>query len=113
LYTISDDPFNNTNNAKIKYDGFPVYSTRNGYRLPSYHRADVAFNRTVTTRKGRISKWNFSIFNLYNRRNVLYVKVNSEFYNYDRQTQTYNVRQKLVPKSLFPIVPSASYALSF
>ena len=111
LYKIADDPF--YYGPRNKFDGFPVYSTRNGYRLPSYHRADVAFNKTITTKKGRIRKWSFSIFNLYNRKNVLYVKVSAKFDVYDNKTKIYYSKQILVPKSLFPIIPSVSYSLSF
>lgn len=111
LYSIADDPFNTT--SRTKFESFPIYTTRNGYRLPAYHRADIGLNYTSISNKGRIRKWNFSIFNLYNRRNILYIKVLSEAYDYNVQTGTFKRRQVLVPKSLFPIIPSISYSISF
>ncbi|NJN35557.1 MAG: hypothetical protein HC817_16160 [Saprospiraceae bacterium] len=48
---------------------FFLYTERNNFRLPIYHRADIAFNRTSFTQKGRRKTWSFSVFNVYNRRN--------------------------------------------
>ena len=111
LYQIADDPFNTT--GRTKFDGLPIYTTRNGYRLPAYHRADIGLNYTSITHKGRIKKWSFSVFNLYNRNNILYIKVQSQLYDYNVQTKEFKRRQVLVPKSLFPIIPSVSYSISF
>jgi outer membrane receptor for ferrienterochelin and colicin len=89
-----------------------IYSKRNGYRMPDYHRADIAFNNTKITKKGRKRVWSFSIFNVYNRANPSYVVVATER-TFDNSTQKYSFKQQLVAKSIFPIVPSVSYSLSF
>ena len=89
----------------------PIYSRRNGYRLPAYHRADIGFNRKTITKKGYVKTWNFGIYNLYNRRNILYVEIVTQRDFTGLNTFTY--RQVLRPKSLFPIIPSVSYSLSF
>lgn len=50
----------------------PVYSGRNTYRYPDYHRLDISFSyRSSKSQKnhGRRSEWNFSIYNLYARKN--------------------------------------------
>jgi hypothetical protein len=92
----------------------PIYTKRNGYRLPSYHRADVAFNRTTISAKGRKKTWSFSVFNLYNRRNILYVEMVSQR-DYDGVNRRFlnSFSQQLKAKSLLPIVPSISYSVSY
>lgn len=89
----------------------PIYSRRNGYRLPAYHRADIGFNRKTITKKGFVKTWHFGIYNLYNRRNILYVEIVTQRDFTGLNTFTY--KQVLRAKSLFPIIPSISYSLSF
>ena len=50
----------------------PIYSERNGSRMPDYHRLDLAANYT-TKPNGKKSYWtiNLGIFNAYGRRNPL------------------------------------------
>ena len=102
------------NNFSFHANQLPIYTTRNGYRLPSYHRGDIAFNKTNITSKGRKRTWSFSIFNVYNRRNILYVEiVSAREYDAVNRRFTNNYIQELKAKSLFPIIPSVSYSLSF
>lgn len=69
---------------KYKYAGNEVviYSDRNKYRMPPYHRMDVAITLGENLRKRRMWKgsWTFSIYNLYGRNNpysVFYRKIPS------------------------------------
>jgi hypothetical protein len=90
-----------------------IYSKRNAYRMPDYNRADVAFNRTTLTKKGRQKTWSFSFFNVYNRANPAYVIVVNERISFDRMTGISEYKQTLQQKSIFSIIPSVSYSLSF
>ncbi len=51
---------------------FYSVSDKNSYRLPEYHRMDVAasYRFDMFNRKGKMNSVSFSIFNLYNRINV-------------------------------------------
>ena len=69
-------------------------------------------SHTKITKKGRKRVWSFSIFNVYNRANPSYVIVATER-AFDNSTNKYSYKQQLVAKSIFPIVPSVSYSLSF
>jgi hypothetical protein len=57
---------------------FSTYSDRNGYTLPTYHRLDLAV--TLKSKKYENQKckkvWVFSLFNIYNRKNIyaLFIK---------------------------------------
>ena len=58
------------------------FSERNEYRLPSYHRLDVAYTVGNGYKKGRKvrTSWTFSIYNLYFRKNAasLFYRRNSD-----------------------------------
>jgi outer membrane receptor for ferrienterochelin and colicin len=89
-----------------------IYSKRNEYRLPNYHRLDIGINRTHISKKGNKSVLSVSVFNAYNRNNIFYIiVVNERFKN--TQTGKEDIRQILKEKSLFPILPSVSYSKSF
>ena len=89
-----------------------IYSKRNEYRLPNYHRLDIGANRTTVSAKGRKRTLSFSVFNAYNRENVFYIVITNKN-TYNRQTGKEEISQVLKEKSLFPILPSISYSQSF
>ena len=79
------------------------YSSRNGYRMPAYHRLDIGINFKKKTKWGnRII--NVSFYNLYNRKNPFFLYIDTNYF-----TQQNEVRQI----SLFPIIPSISYIFKF
>ncbi len=89
-------------------NGLVVSAThRNNYRLPNYHRLDVA----ASYRK--IKKWGeweviFGVTNLYNKMNP------SFYYSSDVvDTDTGKVETKYYQKTLFPIMPTISYRVKF
>lgn len=57
---------------------FFTVTTKNGLRLPNYHRADISVNYKLLAgekgdpRRREIGSIGFSVFNLYNRKNVWY-----------------------------------------
>ncbi len=88
-----------------------VYTTRNGYRLPEYHRADVAINYTKQTKKGNTKTWSFSAFNVYNRQNVSYIRIETTATTDDKGVITYH--QHLKPVTAFGIIPGISFSKTF
>lgn len=79
-----------------------VYGERNGYRMPSYHRADVSI-KFSKQRKNWERAWVISAYNVYNRRNPFYI--------YSSTNSQGNAVFKQM--SLFPIIPSISYQFKF
>ena len=86
------------------------YSERNSFRMPPYHRMDISVNWTPKPKRKKAweSSWNFSIYNVYNRKNPYYIYFEtignvSEGY---LETQAKQV-------SLFPILPSITYNFKF
>jgi hypothetical protein len=90
-----------------------AYGDRNSSRMPNYHRADVSFTHTKETKKGNIRKLNFSIYNVYNRRNPHYliIRENGEWNEARREFD--NFRTEMLQVSLLPFLPSVYYSFTF
>lgn len=85
----------------------PVYSERNGERLPDYHRMDLS--ATIQSKKNKDrrfqSEWVFSIYNVYNRKNAFSIDFKQEE---SKPNETYAEKS-----SVFSIVPSFTYNFKF
>jgi hypothetical protein len=79
----------------------PYYTTRNGYRMPAYHRLDLS----ATWKLGDHASLNFSIYNAYNRMNPYAI--------YFRQMKSDPTKTEAVQITLFPFIPSVTYNLTF
>jgi len=77
------------------------YSGRNSFRMPAYHRADIGVN-FYRKKKWGTGVWNVSVYNLYNRWNPYFIFYTSE-----------DGKEVAKQVSLFPIIPSLSYAFKF
>jgi hypothetical protein len=95
--------------GRFEYAGMivPVYSSRNGARLPAYHRADIAFLLKSKEKEGKrwTGDWVFSIYNLYARHNAFSINFRQDE---DDPTKTYAEKTYL-----FGIVPSITYNFKF
>ena len=82
-----------------------LYTERNGYRMPAYHRMDIG---VTWLRKNTVkyeSSWNFSVYNLYGRENAYSITFRQ---NEDNPNVT-----EAVQTSLFRWVPSVTYNFKF
>jgi len=77
------------------------YGERNGYRLPAYHRLDLGVSASWRSTKAEHTL-NLSLYNVYGRRNVLYVTVAR-----DSEAQVFENQQF----SVLPFIPSLSYQI--
>lgn len=96
-------------NGYYSYNGIsiPTYEARNSSRLPSYHRLDLSskFTPPKSKKSSKIqSEWVFSIYNLYNRRNIqsLNFRQNSE-----------NNQNEALKLSIFGAIASITYNFKF
>lgn len=103
--------FGESNNLYYSDRSLPYISQRNNFRLPSYHRLDLGFNFHKQLRKG-IRTWSFGLYNAYNRFNPFMVYP-STTYHYNQTTNASETRRVLKQISLFPMIPSVSYAHKF
>lgn len=81
------------------------FGERGGFRMPAYHRLDVAINFHKETRWGERTL-TLGAYNAYNRKNPFFVMLTNE---YDGQT----ARPVFKQISLFPIIPAISYRFQF
>lgn len=82
-----------------------LYTERNGYRMPDYHRLDIGVNWLLAERRNFRSELNFSVYNAYARKNP-YSYIFSEDDNNAGQTKTTMVY-------LFSAIPSISWNFKF
>ena len=103
---VSDDPavYNDDNHIS---NSLSYVSSRNNFRMPNYHRADVSANFHRKFKKRNMRRTiNVSVYNLYNHQNP-YLTYTSSEYSYKGYSKA------LVQLSIFPILPSVAYTLYF
>jgi hypothetical protein len=85
----------------------PVYSDRNGARMPAYHRLDLSATLSPKQKKERKwqGEWVFSVYNAYNRHNAYSI-------NFQQEADDPNVSYA-VKTYLLPVVPSVTYNFNF
>ncbi len=85
----------------------PVYSDRNAYRMPDYHRMDMSVSLKSKEKPGR--KWNYdlnlSVYNLYARKNAWAI-------NFVQDETDPNVTYAEMTY-LFPIIPALTFNFNF
>ena len=89
--------------GKYEMDGntLYLYSSRNGDRMPDYHRMDIGATFIVADKKHWYSDINLSIYNLYNRKNAYTITF--------RESETNPGQTEAVRLALFGIVPSITW----
>lgn len=89
-----------------------VYGARNSFRMAPYHRADISctlYPKEEKQKNKRFeSNWNFSIYNLYNRKNPYFI-----YFGNDGNVQNGTLQIKAYQVSLFPILPSVTWNFKF
>lgn len=88
-----------------------IYGQKNSLRMKPYHRLDIGFSHTITTKRGNKAVWSYSLYNAYNH-------INPFDYYYDNDNDTndliYSNRPlQLYKIGLFSIIPSIAYKVYF
>jgi len=93
--------------GKYSVDGntLSLYTERNGYRMPDYHRLDIGV--TMMLRKTETSEMSltFSLYNAYNRKNAYTITF--------QESETNALNTEAVRLALFGVVPSITFNFSF
>ena len=97
---------------------FTEYTSRNGYRMQPYHRLDLSATYTPVKKKKFTSSWNFSIYNVYSRKNPYFIYFATE--NSEGESFTLadlsdggTAYPKAYQVSIFPILPSITWNFNF
>ena len=82
------------------------YGPRNSARIDPYHRIDLAATFTPNRRKANNfeSSWTFSVYNVYNRFNPLFI-----FPTFHTDAGTGTAQATAYKISMFPIIPSVTW----
>ncbi len=96
-----------TGRAEVGGKIIPIYSDRNAYRYPDYHRLDLSVTYLSKPKPGKKFNWdlNLSVYNAYNRHNTWSINFVQDNVN---TNQTY--AEKLY---LFGIIPSLTFNFHF
>ncbi len=89
-----------------------LYTDRNQFRMPAYHRLDFALKLKKKKEKG-IRTWELNIYNAYNRQNAYFIEIYPDFIYNEQTDELEYTKPKLWQRSLLPIIPSFSYSFSF
>ena len=99
---------------KYEYDGrqYVYYSDRNKYRLPDYHRLDIAitFDETLRLKQKWRGSWTLAIINLYGQKNPYSVYYKSTSQLESRFYQSYNLYKLYI---ISRPIPTLTYNFSF
>lgn len=82
-----------------------LYTERNGYRMPAYHRLDLGLTWYRKKTAKRESSWNVSVYNAYGRQNAYTITF--------EESKTEPNRTDAVQTALFRWVPSITYNFKF
>ncbi len=96
-----------TGRAEIGGRIVPIYSDRNAYRMPDYHRLDLSLTLKGKQKPNRKwnSEWNFSIYNAYGRKNAWTIN-----FVQDKDNPQITYAEKTY---LFSIIPAITYNFKF
>jgi hypothetical protein len=83
----------------------PIYSSRNAYRMPDYHRLDGSITIKGKPRKKWHDELNLSVYNVYNRHNSWSI-------NFVQEAGDPNVTYA-EKTYLFSIIPALTYSIKF
>jgi len=94
-------------------DVYTEYTSRNGYKMPPYHRLDIGATFKPKPKRKYESSWNFSIYNVYSRKNPYFIYFALESDDDSGSIQNGNITPKAYQVSIFPILPSVTWNFSF
>ena len=94
---------------------YTEYTSRNGFRMDPYHRLDIGATYTRKKTKRFQSSWNFSIYNVYSRKNpyFIYFALEAPEGQENGSFQQGNLTPKAYQVSIFPILPSVTWNFNF
>lgn len=82
-----------------------LYTERNGYRMPAYHRLDLGVTWIRKNTEKFESSWNFSLYNAYGRENAYSITF--------RESETNPGTTEAVQTTLFRWIPAITYNFKF
>jgi len=86
---------------------FVTYTERNGYRVEDFHELNLSVTWIPKTHKERYrGSWNFSVMNVYNRKNAFSIFV-------EKEGGSYSTGLKATKMYLYGVLPMIGYEFKF
>ncbi len=102
--TLPEAAIMTENNSSPKF----IYDNKNNGRMPDFHRLDIGASKALTTYRNRKAELRFGFYNVYNRKNPLYLESKNV-----RMTNPVSTKIVMKQVSVFPILPYIGYTLKF
>lgn len=108
-------PYSEGGNCMYNYfQEYPNFGERNNFRAEAFHRLDMSIQLRKTMKKRHERTWEFSIYNLYNRKNPYYYYSFTNTQSNDlKNPQNSTTTSSLTRYSLLGIIPAVSYNFKF
>ena len=95
-----------------------VFEGRNNARMPDYHRLDLSFTKSKTTRRKKEASWSYGVYNVYGKRNPYYIDYRIRYYQaegngnaFDKEVIGFGTR--FWQRTIFRFVPFISYQINY
>jgi len=88
-----------------------IYGHRNEYRLPVYHRMDIALYHSKT-KNHKTHEWSFGVYNVFSRQNPYYLRINKHIIEDENHNQI-GLLPFVEQVSLFRFLPYVKYTMTF
>jgi len=88
-----------------------IYGRKNAYRLPDYHRMDIAFYHTKI-KGNKTHEWSLGVYNVYNQRNPYFLRLNKHIIQ-DENNNVIGLLPYVQQVSLFRFLPFVKYTMTF
>ena len=86
----------------VHFEHTMLVDDTNNFRMPDYHRLDLALNHTKTWKNGWKRTFGASLYNVYNRQNAYFI--------YAERAES---QMRFYKLTLFPVLPTVSYGVKF
>ena len=89
-----------------------IYGNKNAYRLPVYHRMDVAFYHSKTGKNNKTHEWSFGVYNVLSQKNPYFLRLKTKSI-LDTNQQPIGLEPYVEQVSLFRFLPYVKYSITF
>ncbi|MFN4144442.1 MAG: TonB-dependent receptor plug domain-containing protein [Runella sp.] len=90
-----------------------IYGGRNQFRMPNYHRLDLAFTKTYLRKNQKQASWSFGVYNAYNRQNPYLLDLKTLVRQGNTPQSVVPDRIEIRQLSLIPVLPYISHSRKF
>jgi hypothetical protein len=97
-----------------EFYNWALYSPqRNNLKMRDFHKLDIAYEKSVATRRGNMRKWGFGMYNVYGQRNPYFLLYSRTYERADAGNDVYYLRTGVREYSILSWIPYVNYSYHF